>query len=101
METSVLDRTQVILEIFARNARTREAKLQIELAQAEFLMPRLAGLWKHLDRERGVLESPVVEGKSRLKMIANICDAGFRNFVMKSNASKKNATPRKKEGFNA
>jgi len=49
----VLDRTQVILEIFARNARTREAKLQIELAQAEFLMPRLAGLWKHLDRERG------------------------------------------------
>ena len=49
----VLDRTQVILEIFARNARTREAKLQIELAQTEFLMPRLAGLWKHLDRERG------------------------------------------------
>ena len=49
----VLDRTQVILEIFARNARTRESKLQIELAQAEFLLPRLAGLWKHLDRERG------------------------------------------------
>ena len=49
----VLDRTQLILEIFGRNARTREAKLQIELAQSEYLLPRLLGMWKHLDRERG------------------------------------------------
>ena len=34
-------------------ARTREAKLQIELAQSEYLLPRLLGMWKHLDRERG------------------------------------------------
>ena len=48
-----MDRTQLILEIFGRNARTREAKLQIELAQSEYLLPRLLGMWKHLDRERG------------------------------------------------
>ena len=49
----VLDRTQVILEIFARNARSRAAQLQIRLAQSEYLFPRLMGLWQHLDRERG------------------------------------------------
>ncbi len=53
MKRLVLDRTQVILDIFAHNARTREAKLQIELAQSEYLLPRLVGLWQHLDRERG------------------------------------------------
>jgi GTP-binding protein HflX len=49
----ILDRTQLILEIFGRNARSREAKLQIELAQSEYLLPRLLGMWRHLDRERG------------------------------------------------
>jgi GTP-binding protein HflX len=53
LKRPVLDRTQVILEIFGRNARTRESKLQIELAQSEYLLPRLLGMWKHLDRERG------------------------------------------------
>ena len=53
LHKQVLDRTQLILEIFGRNARTREAKLQIELAQSEYLLPRLLGMWKHLDRERG------------------------------------------------
>ncbi len=53
LKRPVLDRTQMILEIFARNARSSEAKLQIELARSEYLLPRLAGLWKHLDRERG------------------------------------------------
>ncbi len=53
LKCPVLDRTQVILEIFARNARSRAAQLQIRLAQSEYLFPRLVGLWKHLDRERG------------------------------------------------
>ena len=53
LNCTVLDRTQLILEIFAKNARTHEAKLQIELAQSEYLLTRLVGLWKHLDRERG------------------------------------------------
>jgi len=48
----VLDRTQLILDIFALHAETREGKLQVELAQLEYLLPRLRGMWGHLVRER-------------------------------------------------
>ena len=49
----VMDRTQLILEIFGRNVRTHEARIQVELAQLEYMLPRLVGMWAHLDRERG------------------------------------------------
>ncbi len=49
----VLDRTQVILDIFARRARTREGRLQIELAQLQYLLPRLTRMWTHLSRQSG------------------------------------------------
>ncbi|MDH5561227.1 MAG: GTPase HflX [Deltaproteobacteria bacterium] len=49
----VLDRTQLILEIFANHAQTPEAKEQVELAQLKYMLPRLVGLWAHLDREKG------------------------------------------------
>lgn len=51
-EVRVLDRTAVILEIFALHAVSREGKLQVELARLEYLLPRLRGLWGHLERER-------------------------------------------------
>ena len=49
----VIDRTALILDIFASRARTREGQLQVELAQHEYLMPRLAGQWSHLERLGG------------------------------------------------
>ena len=49
----VLDRTQLILDIFARRARTREGRLQIELAQLQYLLPRLTRMWTHLSRQSG------------------------------------------------
>ncbi|HEX5369748.1 MAG TPA: GTPase HflX [Dehalococcoidia bacterium] len=49
----VLDRTALIIDIFARRAQTKEARLQVELAQLEYLMPRLAGQWSHLERLEG------------------------------------------------
>ncbi len=49
----VLDRTNLILDIFASRAKTAHAKTQVELAQYEYLLPRLAGLWTHLERQRG------------------------------------------------
>lgn len=49
----VLDRSQLILDIFARRARTLEGKLQVELAQLEYLVPRLTRHWTHLSRQRG------------------------------------------------
>lgn len=49
----VLDRSGIILEIFNRHARTKEAKLQVEMARLEYLMPRLTNLWSHFERQRG------------------------------------------------
>src|SRR3989441_9708382 len=48
-----MDRTEVILDIFATRARSHEAKLQVELAQLEYLLPRLTRMWTHLSRIRG------------------------------------------------
>ncbi len=52
-EVQVLDRTELILDIFARHASTTEARLQVELAQLEYLLPRLRRMWVHLSRIRG------------------------------------------------
>jgi GTP-binding protein HflX len=49
----VIDRSELILDIFARRARTRESRLQVELAQLEYTLPRLMGMWKHLERQAG------------------------------------------------
>jgi GTPase len=53
LECKVLDRTNLILDIFARRAKTAHAKTQVELAQYEYLLPRLTGMWTHLERQRG------------------------------------------------
>jgi GTP-binding protein HflX len=50
LDVKVLDRTALILDIFAMRARTKEGRLQVELAQAEYLLPRLTGQWGHLER---------------------------------------------------
>ncbi len=49
----VIDRSELILDIFAARARTRESKLQVELAQLEYTAPRLRGMWSHLERQAG------------------------------------------------
>jgi GTPase len=53
LDVRVMDRSELILDIFASRARTREAKLQVELAQLEYLLPRLQRMWTHLSRIRG------------------------------------------------
>src|SRR4030043_1493569 len=53
LEVKVIDRTALILDIFARRAQTREGQLQVELAQHQYLLPRLAGQWSHLERLGG------------------------------------------------
>ncbi len=49
----ILDRTNLILDIFASRARTSHARTQVELAQYQYLLPRLTGMWTHLERQRG------------------------------------------------
>ncbi|WP_037318721.1 GTPase HflX [Salegentibacter sp. Hel_I_6] len=53
LKCKVLDRTTLILDIFAQRAQTSYARTQVELAQYEYLLPRLAGMWTHLERQRG------------------------------------------------
>jgi GTPase len=53
LKCRILDRTNLILDIFAKRARTAHAKTQVELAQYQYLLPRLAGMWPHLERQRG------------------------------------------------
>ncbi|NBC56960.1 MAG: GTPase HflX, partial [Bacteroidetes bacterium] len=53
LKCKVVDRTYLILDIFAQRATTSYARTQVELAQYEYLLPRLAGLWTHLERQRG------------------------------------------------
>ncbi len=50
---AVIDRTSLILEIFAQRAKTSYAKMQVELARYNYMLPRLAGMWTHLERQRG------------------------------------------------
>src|SRR6476620_10519498 len=53
LDTRVIDRTQLILDIFAQHATSAEGKLQVELAQLEYNLPRMRGMWQHLERLGG------------------------------------------------
>jgi GTPase len=53
LKVKILDRSTLIIDIFARRAQTAQAKAQVELAQLQYLLPRLRGLWTHLERQKG------------------------------------------------
>ncbi|MGN8875719.1 GTPase HflX [Pseudoflavonifractor sp. HCP28S3_F10] len=55
LKAAVMDRSALILDIFAQRARTREGRLQVELAQYQYLLPRLTGMWTHLERQEGAI----------------------------------------------
>jgi GTP-binding protein HflX len=66
-EVKILDRTALILDIFSQRARTREGKLQIELAQLQHLLPRLTRFWGHLSRQSGGIGMRGGEGETQLE----------------------------------
>jgi GTP-binding protein HflX len=66
-EVKILDRTALILDIFSQRARTREGKLQIELAQLQHLLPRLTKFWGHLSRQSGGIGMRGGEGETQLE----------------------------------
>lgn len=68
--TKIIDRTALILDIFGLHARTREGRLQVQLAQLQYLLPRLRGMWSHLAKEqtRGGIGSRFGQGESQLEV---------------------------------
>src|SRR3954452_3668841 len=64
----VLDRPGLIIEIFNQRARTREARLQVELARLEYLLPRLAGAWSHLERQVGGIGARGGPGERQIEL---------------------------------
>lgn len=65
---SVIDRTSLILEIFAQRAKTAYAKTQVELAKYNYMLPRLAGMWTHLERQRGGMGTRGGMGETQIEI---------------------------------
>lgn len=65
---SVIDRTSLILEIFAQRAKTSYAKMQVELAKYQYMLPRLAGMWTHLERQRGGMGTRGGMGETQIEV---------------------------------
>lgn len=66
--SSVIDRTSLILEIFAQRAKTANAKTQVELAKYNYMLPRLAGMWTHLERQRGGMGTRGGMGETQIEI---------------------------------
>ncbi|MEH0862033.1 GTPase HflX [Halobacteriovorax sp. DPLXC-1] len=65
---SVVDRCHIILEIFSEHARTKEARIQIEIARLQYILPRLAGFWSHLGRQKGGIGVRGGEGEQQIEL---------------------------------
>ena len=66
--SDVIDRTSLILEIFAQRAKTSYAKMQVELAHYQYMLPRLAGMWTHLERQRGGIGARGGMGETQIEV---------------------------------
>ena len=77
LKVKVIDRSRLILDIFAQHARTHEGRLQVELAQLEYQLPRLTKLWTHLSRTGGGIGTRG-PGESQLETDRRIIRTGSR-----------------------
>ena len=90
MKVEVIDRTALILDIFAQHAKSREGKAQVELAQLEYMLPRLRGWGASLSRQAGGRPQPVrvsvrvVPVKLRLRWTAAACALAWRSLSVRS-----------------
>lgn len=96
-EMPVIDRHEVILEIFGRRARTREAKLQIQLAQAEYSLPRLKRAWTHLSRQQGGVGVRGGEGEKQIEIDGRLVRNRITRLKRELEAVKKQRTEERKK----
>jgi GTP-binding protein HflX len=74
----ILDRTSLILEIFAQRAKTSYAKMQVELARHQYMLPRLTGMWTHLERQRGGMGTRGGMGETQIEVDRRIVKERIR-----------------------
>ena len=97
-EVRVVDRSALILDIFARRARSREARTQVELAQLEYMLPRLAKAWSHLSRQAGGIGTRGV-GETQLEIDRRIVRTRIRHLKTElEKIERTRATQRKARG---
>ncbi len=96
----VWDRTQLILEIFARHARTAEARVQVELARMQYMLPRLVGMWAHLDRERGGIGTSRGMGEKQIQIDRRIVRARITHLKKKLERIETERRTQRKQRFN-
>lgn len=98
LEVKVLDRSGIILHIFSESARTAQAKVQVELARLEYMLPRLTGLWTHLSKQKGGIG---MKGAGEKEIETDRRNIRFRIDLLKKELQKidkQNFTRRKKRG---
>jgi len=99
LQRKVLDRSMLILDIFAQRARTVQAKTQVELAQLQYMLPRLKGMWTHLERQRGGTGTRGGAGEKEIETDRRIAEKKISNLKDKlKEIDKQNSVRRKHRG---
>ena len=96
----IYDRTSIILEIFRKRARTNQAKLQVELASIEYMLPRLKNLWTHFSRSEGIIGIRGGEGEKQLELDRRIIKERMSSIKKKLKKTEVQAQTRRKKRSN-
>lgn len=96
----IYDRTSIILEIFRKRARTNQAKLQVELASIEYMLPRLKNLWTHFSRSEGIIGIRGGEGEKQLELDRRIIKERMSSIKKKLEKTEVQAQTRRKKRSN-
>ena len=105
LDLRVIDRTELILDIFALHARSHQAKLQVELAQAQYVLPRLKRMWSHLNREGGTGQSSAIgtrgPGEKQIEIDRRLLRTRIRDLKerLESIAERRERMASSREGF--
>ncbi|MBS0622769.1 MAG: GTPase HflX [Verrucomicrobia bacterium] len=94
---SVFERTEVILHVFAKHARTREARLQVEIAQVRYQLPRLKRLWTHLSRQRGGGLAVKGEGEKQIELDRRLVQGRLEKLQEELEIVRRQRTEQRKE----
>ncbi|MFZ8932622.1 MAG: GTPase HflX [Bacteriovoracaceae bacterium] len=97
---SVVDRCHIILEIFARHSRTKEAKIQIEISRLNYILPRLSGFWSHLGRQKGGIGVRGGEGEQQIELDRRIIRSRIEYYKKELKEVEKARKERKKNRGN-